>query len=93
MDDAILFYEILKISKNVGIIYDALYHKEIDSIIGVKNYKYGTNTKEFLNEFKELEKDKRYKEKVNEYLNLIKKRQSFRKANWKYPKLIIKSYI
>ncbi len=93
-DDAILWYEYSKLSNKVVLVKDAVYHKEIDSVWKIikKYYNYGKNAKIFIKRLEEL-KMNGFREKAEEYLNLIKRKVRFRKGAWKYPELAVKSYL
>jgi len=96
-EDSIIYYESTKISQKVGLLEDAVYHIEPDSVWKVikKFYRYGKNTKELIKILEDMKSsnDDRLKQKAEEYLNLIKRKTRFRKGAWKYPKLAIKSYL
>jgi len=90
---AIIYYESIKISQKIGLLEDAVYHIEPDSVWRVikKFYRYGKTTKELIKILKnmKLSGDDRLKQKVEEYLNLIKRKARFRKGAWKYLRLTI----
>ncbi len=96
-DHTIIYYEAVKISQKIGLLENAVYHIEPDSVWKVikKFYRYGKTTKELIKTLENMKvcRDEKLKQKAEEYLNLIKRKASFRKGAWKYPELAVKSYL
>lgn len=70
-DHAIIYYEAYKISPKVGILEDAVQHKEPSTLreLWAKNYRYGKSTRELL--------------RNNLYTELLTRKTRFRKGNTK----------
>lgn len=68
-DHAIIYYEAYKVSPNVGILENAVQHKEPSTLMELwaKNYRYGKSTRELL--------------RNNLYTELLRRKTRFRKGN------------
>ena len=80
-DHIIIDYEVNQISKNIGMVENAVQHLEPENLIQLfkKQYRWGTTTRDFYNK--------------NIYRELITKKNNFRGFYFKYPIISIKSFI
>lgn len=80
-DHAIIYYEAYKVSQNVGILPDAVWHIEPNSLLELlkKNFRYGKSAYEIV--------------KTGYYKDLLSKKVRFRKGAIKDWKLGIQTYI